>query len=359
VWGAPAESASKIAESLLVALERPLVLDGVPLFVTACAGVSTSMDPQVDLNSLFREAEVALYTAKEDGPGLVRCHDGRAGEQTAARLRMRAELRDDLADGGANFVMHYQPILSLGDGSMLAVEALVRWRHDGRLVPPGVFLPEVVRAGQMADLTRLVLHRSLEEMKGLPWTVPVTVNVPPDLMGQWIVDQAQVALVDVGVPADHLIVEITEEAIIRNPEEVANVLMTLRESGVRSLLDDFGSGWSGLSSLRDFIVDGLKIDASFVDRMTTDAAAMAIVHGVVGLADELGMVVICEGAETQETLAALKGFDRAYVQGFGSARPMPIEDLSRWMILGHQHCHAWSPSRASGVERRRGASSSA
>jgi diguanylate cyclase (GGDEF)-like protein len=346
VWGSDAAAASAMAERLLVSLERPLVLDGLPLLVTACAGVASDEGLEPDLTVLYRQAEMALYAAKSHGPGLVRRHDGRTGEQTEARLRMRAELRRDLEAGGDRFIMHYQPILSLDDRSLLAVEALVRWRHGGKVLAPGVFLPEVIRAGQMPDLTRLVLRRSLREVGGLPVTIPVTVNVPPELMGNWIVSEVDAVLAAEHLDPNHLVIEITEEAIVRNPDEVARILIALRDRGVRSLLDDFGTGWSGLSSLRDLVVDGLKIDGSFVSRLATDATAKSIVHGVFGLADDLELVVICEGAEDQEVLDLLARFDRGYVQGFVTARPMPIADLSRWLLMRHVAVRPWPAPRA-------------
>jgi diguanylate cyclase (GGDEF)-like protein len=332
VWDSDAETATHIAESLMTSLERPLVLDGVPLVVTACAGVASSVEDTPDLALLLREAEVALYTAKAEGPGLVRAHDGSIGRRSAARLGLRAEVRSDLASHDEHFVVFYQPITSLSDRRLLAVEGLVRWQHDGRLLLPGAFLPEVIRGGQMADLTRLMLRRSLHEINGLSIDLPVTINVPPELMTDWILHEAEDAIAAEGVDPSRLIVEITEEAIMKNPEEVARVLVALREIGVRTLLDDFGTGWSGLSSLRDLVVDGLKIDGSFVSRITLDATADAIIHGVVALADELGVVVICEGAEEPDVLVALEQFESAYVQGFGAARPMPIDDLGRWFV---------------------------
>jgi diguanylate cyclase (GGDEF)-like protein len=341
VWGAESRNASAIAESLIVSLERPLVLDGVPLVVTACAGVAVSEDGIPDLTLMLRQAEVALYAAKADGPGLVRTHDLGAGEQSAARLRIRAEVRADLASGGGRFVIHYQPIMAIKDGTLLAVEALVRWQHDGGLVAPDVFLPEVIRGGQMADLTILMLKRSLREVKGLPVSLPVTVNVPPELMTDWILLEVEGAIAAANVDGGRLIIEITEEAIMKNPEEVGRVLLALRSRGIRTLLDDFGTGWAGLASLRDLIVDGLKIDRSFVSAVTSDSTAQAIVHGVVRLADELGVLVVCEGAEDDEVMSALAEFDRGYVQGFAAARPMPIDDLARWIGLHPVGVHEW------------------
>ena len=336
-----AEMATHIAEALIASLEAPQVLDGVPLVVTACAGVASTVDDPPDLAMLMREAEVALYSAKAEGPGLVRAHDGSLGERSAARLRLRAEVRADLSLHDEYFVVFYQPIKSLDDGSLLAVEGLVRWQHEGHLLPPASFLPEVVRGGQMPDLTRLMLRRSMHEIKGLPVNVPVTINVPPELMTDWILREAADAITAEGVDPARLIVEITEEAIMKNPEEVARVLVALRELGVRTLLDDFGTGWSGLSSLRDLVVDGLKIDSSFVSRITNDTTADAIIHGVVALADELGVLVICEGAEDPHVMAALEEFGAAYVQGFASARPMPIGDLSRWIVLHGAALREW------------------
>ena len=327
----PPGAAGTAAESLVRSLEDPVTLDGIPLLVTACAGVVEAGDEWPDLASMLRHAAAALGTAKAEGPGLVRLHSGEPGAQTAERLRMRAEARAALTSGGADFVVHYQPIVSLRDGSVLAVEALVRWRYEGELLQPSDFLPEIVRGGLMPDLTRLMLTTSLRELRDNVVDLPVSVNVPPDLMSDWILAEAPRSLSMAGVQPRSLIIEITEEAIMKQPEVAAHVLQSLRSSGVRILLDDFGTGWSGLSSLRDLIVDGLKIDHSFVSRLHIDPSARAIVRSIALLAADLDLMIVYEGVDEPEVLDDLTPIGRCYVQSFTTARPMSARELAVWM----------------------------
>lgn len=333
LWGAGLADASAAAEGLILDLEAPMTLDGIPLVLTACAGVADSAGASVRIGTMLQHADAALFDAKSDGPGLVRVHTQGAGDLSQERLRVRAQVRAALDAGGTDFVVHYQPMIGLHDGSLLCVEALVRWQHEGRLVPPGEFLPEVIRGGEMPDLTRHMLRTSLAELAGHSIDVPVTVNVPPELITPWLLEECSGALQAADVAADRLIVEITEEAIMKDTATVAGILSTLRTRGVRVLLDDFGTGWSGLSSLRDLIVNGLKIDHSFVSRLTTDPTAAAIVRAISSVADELGLIVIYEGAEDRATLEALRALGTGYVQGFALARPMPVDDLVRWLQI--------------------------
>lgn len=325
-----AEEGARIAESLVRLIEEPTLIHGVRVQVSASAGVARVDAGGHALTDALREAGTALQAAKVRGRGVVQTASGVAGQQSRARLEMRAELREALARGGDAFIPHYQPILRVSDGEVLAVEALVRWQRDGRLLGPGQFLDEVKSAGAMGDLTSLMFTRCLGELRaaGLPY--PVTINVPPELLDAALVARVQSALESTGSRADQVLIEILEDAIIRDPQSAATVLADLRNRGVQVLLDDFGTGWSGLSTLRDLLVDGLKIDSSFVSAMHVDPTSASIVQAVTGVAHELDLLVVYEGAESPETIEQLARITGAHGQGYGLARPMPIDDLARW-----------------------------
>ena len=323
--------AARIAESLITKLEAEMSADGHALRISACAGVSSQAANDIEIDSLITEAENALREAKKIGTGLVRTYSGLTGERSQDRLRLRAEIKDVFRRGGHEFVPYFQPITSVHDGSILGVEALVRWHRDGKVLAPGAFLPEVEMSGSMAMLTRHMLRSSLAELRAAGLDCPVTVNVPPDLVDADLPSLVREIVAATDSTPHQFIIEITEDAIMRDPAMAAVVLGELRAEGFRVLLDDFGTGWSGLSSLRDLVVDGLKLDGSFIERMTTDETTSRIVRAVANLAEELGVLVIYEGVEDMRIVTDFEAAATGYIQGYALARPMPINDLAVWV----------------------------
>jgi len=322
------------AERVMAVLEEPFELDGVPIALTACVGISTTPDTGPAIGILLREADLAKQHAKSEGPGRIRAYSGQESVSSLQKLRMRADLRADLLSGGMGFELHYQPIVLIDHTSVFAMEALVRWRHAGVLVAPGQFLGEVQHAGLMMALTSLVLHRAVSEIQRLARGHTVTVNISPDLVTPWLVVQVKDALNKADAPPHSLIIEVTEDALIHNPKTANEVLRALRDLGVRVLLDDFGSGWCGLSWVRDLSVDGLKIDRAFVSRIHCDAPTRAITSSIVDLGRSLDLIVIGEGVEDDKENAELVNLGVEYVQGFAFSRPMPGTDLAAYL---HQH----------------------
>lgn len=323
--------AERLTEVILQALEVEISASGATVQVSACAGISSQGGAAADAEHLLAEADAALKEAKALGSGIVRTFSGDTGGRSQDRLRMRAEIKEAFRSGGDGFLPYFHPITSVADGSIFAVESLVRWHRDGEVWGPGRFIPEVEQSGSMAALTEHMLHTSLAQLRGAGLQCPATVNVPPDLVNETLPSIVQAALHASRSLPSQLIVEITEDAIMRNPQLAARVLHELREGGVRVLLDDFGTGWSGLSSLRDLVVDGLKMDGSFINGIVSDFTTNSIVRSVADLAERLGLVVIYEGVEDPALLAEVDTFKDGFIQGFAISKPMPIADLSRWV----------------------------
>ena len=330
-------SVERIAEQLVMALEVELPAESVTVRVSACAGISGRTAEPREPEQLMAEADVALKEAKRIGTGIVRTYTGSTGERSQERLRVRAEIKEAFRAGGEAFVPYFHPITSVEDGSILAVETLVRWHRDGEVWTPGRFIPEVEQSGSMGQLTERMLHASLAQLRAAALPIPATVNVPPDLVNAALPALVRRALEASGSSSEQLIIEITEDAIMRNPAAAAAVLRELRDEGVRVLLDDFGTGWSGLSSLRDLVVDGLKMDGSFIHGIISDPTTSAIVRSVAGLAEHLGVIVIYEGVEDPALLAEVDAFANGYIQGFAISQPMPIEALERWVRVRAIH----------------------
>lgn len=327
--------AIEIAESLIRRIEEPITVHNVQVPISACAGIARVAPGSGSLDEPIREAGLALTRAKAAGIGLVQTFDGEAGDRSAERLRLRADIREAIAAGGETFIPYYQPIVSLATGEVFASEALIRWAHGGRVLNPGTFLREAHLAGAMRQLTEMMLHRTLREMRTHHIVGAVTVNVTPDLLDVRLIPMIESALHASGSDPSQLIIEVTEDALVRDPDGARAVLDEVRSRGVRVLLDDFGTGWAGFSTLRDLAADGLKIDSSFVAGMNTDPTAMSIIRAIELVAGDLGAVLIYEGAEGEDTIERLRTVDGGYCQGFGIARPMPIEDLARWTHLRH------------------------
>ena len=327
--------AIEIAESLIRRIEEPITVHNVQVPISACAGIARVAPGSASLDEPIREAGLALTRAKAAGIGLVQTFEGEAGDRSAERLRLRADIREAIAAGGDSFIPYYQPIVSLATGEVFASEALIRWAHGGRILNPGTFLREAHLAGAMRQLTEMMMHRALREMRAHQVVGAVTVNVTPDLLDVRLAPMIESALAASGSDPSQLIIEVTEDALVRDPDGARAVLDDVRSRGVRVLLDDFGTGWAGFSTLRDLAADGLKIDASFVAGMNTDPTAMSIIRAIELVAGDLGAVTIYEGAEGEETIERLRTFDGGYCQGFGIARPMPIEDLARWTHSRH------------------------
>lgn len=315
------------AERLLAQLQAPIVIDGIAVTVTACVGACSQRSEIPDPTGLLRNADEAMNTAKADGPGMVRTFSGRASAGSAARLQMRSDLRYALTQEPGQFRLRYQPIVRASTGRVFASEALIRWFHDGDWRSPAEFLDEVQFAGLMPQLTRVVLHRALTDVTILGPGNAVTVNVPPDLVTDWLTRTVIEMLEETAAAPKSLIIEVTEDALLRNPEDANAVIGDLRAMGVRVFLDDFGSGWCGLSAVRDLAIDGLKIDRSFVSRLGLDAPTRAITSAIADMSRSLGLTVIGEGAEDDDEVRALQALGIDLVQGFALHRPMMFSAL--------------------------------
>ena len=328
---ASAQTGARVAEMLVTEIESELVVDGHRLRLSACAGVSSVGSGTSVLDTILVQAQDALHEAKRSGSGLVRSYAGATGIQSQARLRLRAEVRQALRGPVPEIVPYFQPIANLADGRLVCVEALARWKREGQILPPVAFLHEVQQSDSMPALTALMLESSLQHLRSAGIDIAVTVNVPADMVDDMLPHLVRGALAGSASTPDQLIVEVTEEAIMGHAATATQALGELRCSGVRVLLDDFGTGWSGLATLRDLAVDGLKIDGSFTRAMESDPTTQQIVECVASLAAKLGVLVIYEGVEDPAQLRRLQVAGEGLVQGFAVAHPMAVEDLARWI----------------------------
>ncbi|MEU1333740.1 bifunctional diguanylate cyclase/phosphodiesterase [Streptomyces sp. NPDC005865] len=325
-------SATRAARQLVAALGSPLDLDGLTLVLEASAGLAVFPDHALDAEGLLRRADVAMYQAKRDRTG-VEVYESKRDSNTPDRLGLLGDLRRALDAGDVE--LHYQPKVRF-DGKVAGLEALVRWVHPERgKVPPDEFIAIAESSGLMPHLTEYVLETALGQVakwqaQGLK--VPVAVNVSPrDVHTPGFAGAVAARLARHGVPAGALQLEITEHVLLEDPQRAADTLAGLTGHGVKMSLDDFGTGYSSLVHLRRLPVSELKIDRSFVARLAVDNEDAEIVRCTVDLAHSLGLLVVAEGVEDDETWERLRDLGCDAVQGWLVAAAMPADEATAWL----------------------------
>lgn len=326
--------AQRIARALVAALSSPLSLDGLTLVLEASAGVAVYPDHADDAEGLLRRADVAMYQAKRDRSGVEVYESSRDGN-TPDRLGLLGDLRRALDRGEVE--LHYQPKVRF-DGQVAGLEALVRWVHPERgRVSPEEFIAIAETSGLMPQLTEYVLETALGQVarwRAMGLDVPVAVNVSPrDVHSPGFAGAVAARLARHGVPPGALQLEITEHVLLEDPQRAADTMAGLTGHGVKMSLDDFGTGYSSLVHLRRLPVSELKIDRSFVARLSVDAEDAEIVRCTVDLAHSLGLLVVAEGVEDDETWERLRDLGCDAIQGWLVAAAMPPEETTAWLRL--------------------------
>jgi len=319
-----------VADRVQRALTAPFEIDGHRLFLTASIGVATAPDNGSDPATLVKNADLAMYRAKEQGRNRHAFYSPGLDSELSARLRMESDLHQALARD--EFVVYYQPQISLSTMAIIGVEALVRWVHpEHGFIGPDLFIPLAEETGLIVDIDRWVLDEACRQIK--EWSdegvnLRVAVNVSNrDLRSPTFVDGVLAALADNALEPERLELEVTEQVVDTGDAVVLTVLERLREIGVRLAIDDFGTGNSGLARLRNFPIQTLKIDKSFVQEVTSAAHHAPLLAAMIGLAHDLGLDVVAEGVETPEQGAFLRKRACDFAQGFYFSRPQTAKEI--------------------------------
>jgi EAL domain-containing protein (putative c-di-GMP-specific phosphodiesterase class I) len=323
-----------VAERVVDAVARSPVAGAEELKPTVSVGVVVIAGGDADAQEAVRRAAGAMDAAKDEGGNRHR-HGLAAGPGAGRRLEVEAALRGALDRGELHLVA--QPLAAFDTGGVLAVETLLRWTHPTLgVVGPDEFIPIAEETGVIDAIGAWVLREAcaatarLTAATGLALTVGVNVS-PRQLRHPAFLAAVDQALADSGLEGPTLVVEITETALLGSDPATAHAIMALRERGVHLVLDDFGTGFSSLSMLKEQPIDGIKIDRSFVAGLPEDTSSGAIVAAVVGMAHALGRTVTAEGIETSEQLAFLKALGCDLAQGYLVSRPQAFADLERWL----------------------------
>ena len=327
--------AETAARKVLAALIAPMLIAERELSLTASIGISIYPLDGEDEQSLMKNADAAMYRAKEAGKNNYKFHNPRTDRRSVERLAMETSLRRGVARG--EFFLCFQPRLSVRDGVATSVEALVRWRHpELGIVPPAEFIPLAEETGVIHEIGRWVLDAACAQAaqwdrQGLP-AVRMAVNVSArQLAGDSFLAEIGAALQASGLAAERLELEITESAVVQNVERAVQMLSSIRALGVRIALDDFGTGYSSLAQLKRFAIDTLKIDRAFVAELAQRREDAAIARAIIAMGRTLRFVVVAEGVETEDQYAFLKAHRCDEIQGYLVSRPLSAEDCATFL----------------------------
>lgn len=330
---AAADDAKLVAGKLQDILQPPFMIEGIPIAVEASVGVATVPEHAADADTLLQRADIAMYRAKKMASGYA-VYAPEYDPHSLERLRLMAELRD--AIDLDQLLLHFQPKAEIKTGQLVSAEALVRWRHPHRgLLAPDKFIATAENTGLMNPLTRWVLQSALNHcqearLEGFPLRVSVNLSAR-SLHDSRLPEMVEHALGATGAEPHHLILEITESAIVLDPPRAEETLATLSRMGVWLSIDDFGTGYTSLASIRHLPVNEIKIDKSFVTGMLADKSNAMIVRSVIELGHNLGLRVVAEGVETKEAFEALAAFGCDEAQGYYINRPLACERLKDWL----------------------------
>jgi diguanylate cyclase (GGDEF)-like protein len=320
-------SAAELGDRLLAAVDGDIEIEGHQLRIGLSIGVAIFPDDGTDATTLLANADAALYRAKADGRGAIRFFEPDMDKRLREHRALQHDLRSALERG--ELVLHYQPQASIG-GEIIGFEALIRWQHPTRgLVPPNVFIPLAEENGLIMPIGEWVLREACREAAS--WQKPLLISVnlsPVQFRHGDLCSVVHSILLETGLPAARLELEITEGVLISDFPRAVSMLRRLKALGVRIAMDDFGTGYSSLSYLQAFPFDKIKIDRAFISNLDRNAQSATIVRAVIGLARGLEVPVVAEGVETKEQLAFLANELCDKVQGYLIGRPKPMRDYA-------------------------------
>jgi diguanylate cyclase (GGDEF)-like protein len=328
-WAGSVQHAGRVARRILASLERPISLAGHDLFVSCSIGIALSPADGDDAEKLLGRADIAMSHAKQSGRNTYQFYSESLNAESVERLSLESQLR--VALGRGEISLHYQPKLDM-HGKILGSEALMRWDHpEMGSIPPVRFIPVAEETGLINTLGEWALgeacRQTREWQQATSRPIRISVNVSSQQFGRSnLPEVVESALESSGLPASHLVLELTESMLMQNPERTSKLLERIKRMGVTISIDDFGTGYSSLAYLKRFSLDELKIDRSFVQGVPEDADDGAIVTAILAMAHSLGLKVVAEGVETVDQLAFLAANGCDEYQGYLFSKPVPAAE---------------------------------
>src|SRR5580700_2311980 len=329
--------AVRVAERVQAELATPFVVNQQKIVVSASIGIAASTSPHTHAEDLLRDADIAMYRAKRAGKARCEVSDTAMHANAVKRLRLETDLRKALEQG--EFRVYYQPIVSLQTAKIIGFEALTRWQHEERIVPPIEFIAVAEEIGLIIPMNRQLRREACLQLQSwqseFPATPPLTMSVnitPKEFAQPDLASEIGKSLAEIGFDPACLQLEIIETIAMGDAEKSGQVLAQLKALGVRLSIDDFGTGYSSLSRLRRIPVDTLKIDRAFIMNMDSDSENREIVRIIITLAHNLGLKVVAEGAETEAHIRLLKQLNCEMAQGYHFSRPADDQAMSRLLV---------------------------
>ena len=349
------EDAALVAERLLTAMKVPYKLGGSEVVSTASIGIVTSEYGHERAEDVLRDADTAMYEAKAAGKGRAAKFDESMRTRVQRKVDLESGIRRALEEG--QFLIHYQPIVSLRDGRVEGFEALVRWQHPVHgMIAPGEFIPVAEETGLIIPLGEWVFRQACQQISnwwglvGREVIPPISINLSRSQLSLHnLAEKLRDIAIESGVRPQAINLEVTESAIMADPQQAVKVLNQIKRFGFRVHMDDFGSGYSSLSCLHQFPIDVLKIDRSFVANLSRGSEFVALVAAIVMLARNLDIAVIAEGVETIEQINFLRSLDCENAQGYFFARAMPAGEVPVFLRNGARWLEAINSDAALAV----------
>jgi predicted signal transduction protein with EAL and GGDEF domain len=327
------------AERIQHKLNKPFILDGQLVHTSASIGITSSTYNYEGPEDALRDADIAMYRAKALGKAMFQVFTPEMGVRAASLLTLENDLRR--AVERRELQVHYQPIVAVASGQLVGVEALLRWQHPRLgMVSLAEFMPIAEETGLIVELDRWALHEACRQVKEWQKVLPLSLNV--NLSGQTfahldLAEQVGTSLSETGVAPKNLRLELTESFLVQPSEGTFRALSDLKALGVQLYIDDFGTGYSSLAYLQRLPIDALKIDSSFIQRMTKNAGSAELVKTILAMARNLGLSVVAEGVENSRQLRRLERLGCPYAQGYFFSKPLDAEALASYLekqVLG-------------------------
>jgi diguanylate cyclase (GGDEF)-like protein len=332
------DDAAKCARKILLSLSSPHFIAGQELHIDGSIGISICPSDGADAETLIKNADMAMYHAKEIGRNNFQFFKAEMNSRAVERQSLETSLRHAFERN--EFLLHYQPKVNLFTGEITSVEALIRWQHPDRgLVPPAQFVPIAEDCGLIIKIGRWVLNEACRQLRvwhdaGLP-QLRVAVNVSAiEFRNKDFVEGVRAIISETGLEARFLELELTESVLMGDARFAASVLQEIKGMGIRIAVDDFGTGYSSLSYLREFPIDILKIDRSFINQITADCDGSTIVDAIISMGKSLKHVVVAEGVETRDQRTYLQAHNCEEGQGYLFSKPLPAEQFAVLLQTG-------------------------